>query len=58
MTTEADVFKSSLENVDALVQMTSGMKLQYSSKVAPINDSTAEYVVSTIKHFYDQIVIV
>jgi len=26
--------------------------------VRPINDSTAEYVVSTIKHFYDQLVIV
>ena len=26
--------------------------------MSPVNDSTAEYVVSTVKHFYDQIIIV
>ena len=58
LTTEFDVFKSALDEVDALSQMTAGMTLQYSSKVSPVNDSTAEYVVSTVKHFYDQIIIV
>ena len=26
--------------------------------MSPVNDSTAEYVVSTVKHFYDKIIIV
>ena len=49
---------SALENVDALLQMISGMHKQYSSAVRPLNDQTAEYVVSTVKHFYEQLVIV
>ena len=58
LTTEADVFKSAIEDVEALQQLTQGKNLQYSSTVRPINDSTAEYVVSTMKHFYDELVIV
>ena len=38
--------------------MTSGMHRQYTSMVRPINDSSAEYVVSTAKHFYETIIIV
>lgn len=38
--------------------ITEGIYKQYSSSVQPINDSTAEYVVSTMKHFYDKYVIV
>ena len=58
LTTEADVFKAALANVDALQEMTEGKHLQYSSMVRPVNDSTAEYVVSTVKHFYDELIIV
>lgn len=47
-----------LEGVEALQQMTAGMHKQYSSQVRPINDTTAEYVVSTVKHFYDGLVII
>ncbi len=49
---------AALESVDALNQMTDGMHRQYSSVVRPINDATSEYVVSTVKHFYEQLVIV
>ena len=34
------------------------MRKQYSSVVRPINDTTAEYVVSTVKHFYEGLVII
>lgn len=38
--------------------MINGKPCQYTSAVRPINDSTAEYVVSTVKHFYEELVIV
>lgn len=49
---------ASLKNVEALQSMTAGMRHQYSSICRPLNHSTAEYVVSTVKHFYDQLIIV
>ena len=49
---------AALNNVEALNTMTSGMHRQYTSMVRPINDSSAEYVVSTAKHFYETIIIV
>ena len=38
--------------------MTQGMQRQYSSVVHPINDTSAEYVCSTVKHFYEGLVVV
>ena len=58
LTTEGDVFMSALLNVEALQTMINGKPCQYTSAVRPINDSTAEYVVSTVKHFYEELVIV
>jgi len=58
LTTEHDVYTSSLEKVEALKQLTADMHKQYSSVVRPINDTTSEYVVSTVKHFYERLVII
>lgn len=58
MTTEADVFRASMKSCEALQSLLTGTNHQFSSRVAPLNDSSAEYVISTMKHFYDTLVVI
>ena len=44
--------------VDAIQGLLAGARHQFSSGVSAVNDSSAEYVVSTMKHFYDKYIIV
>lgn len=44
--------------VDAIQSLLAGARHQFSSGVSAVNDSSAEYVVSTMKHFYDSYIIV
>ena len=55
---EGDVFQESMKMVDAIQSLLAGARHQFSSGVSAVNDSSAEYVVSTMKHFYDSYIIV
>ena len=55
---EGDVYTESMKMVEAIQNLLGDARHQFSSAVSPVNDSTAEYVVSTMKHFYDKYIIV
>ena len=44
--------------VEAIQSLLADARHQFSSSVSPVNDSSAEYVVSVMKHFYDKYIIV
>ena len=58
LTSEQDVFVGTMGSVGVINQMTQGAKPQFMSAVTPVNESTAEYVVSTMKHIYEDKIIV
>ena len=45
------------QNPDLAVVL-SKSKFIYSSNQAPLNDSSAEYVVHTVRHFFDFVIII
>lgn len=53
-----DNFDLALKEVSAFSTFLGSSKHQFSSGVSQLNDSTAEYLVSVKKHFYDKYIVV
>jgi Coatomer gamma subunit appendage platform subdomain len=47
-----------LQNHPVVSQIAAAAKHIYSSSITGLNDTSSEYVVQTIKHFFDTIIIV
>ena len=47
-----------MKMVEAIQGLTADARHQFSSSVTQLNDSSAEYVIQTMKHFYDKYIIV
>lgn len=55
--TETEKFMDAMKEVDAIQQLVESARHMFSSSVIQQNDSSSEYVISTVKHFYDKYVI-
>jgi len=56
--TEADRFFEAMKQEESLQEVLDGATHIFSSQISNLNDSNAEYVVSTVKHFFDNYIVV